>query len=344
MAEIWTKREIEDLIRCYLEKPYWVSVRQFAIEYAARCGRTSAGVRAKILALQEEGLLPSCRITPSPYPVYDSPLIMEGDALILPDLELPFHHAEFVDKCLELAEVWGIRQCILAGDALHFDMLSGWEPNWKSDRSGGITEDVERKLWELAGRLREKDRRELAEILIGAGSRDEADGLSTELAVARRVLRELESRFDLIDYVLGNHEGRLLRALETALSPDELLRLLETDKRWRISTYYYSILISNGVKYQIEHPKTMSAKELAAKYHCHIIMAHSHRYSVTVDISGQYIAAEIGCCVDESRLPYASQRHNKSPAHVLGAAIVRNGYLWVINRFTDVEALKKIAS
>jgi len=34
----------------------------------------------------------------------------------------------------------------------------------------------------------------------------------------------------------------------------------------------------------------------------------------------------MGHCVDERRLPYASQRSNTSPAHVLGAVIIRGGF------------------
>ena len=35
------------------------------------------------------------KIDISPYPVWDSPLVMEGDAVIMGDLEIPFHHAGF---------------------------------------------------------------------------------------------------------------------------------------------------------------------------------------------------------------------------------------------------------
>ena len=281
-------------------------------------------------------------IKESPYPVYDSPLEMEGDALILPDMEMPFHHADFLNKCLALAEKWNIKQAILAGDVLHFDSLSGWEPNWTAPNPGGLTQDAETALMDFAKTLPSKRQGELMTMIGDLGERKEKDGVSTEMGVARRELRKLTEQFDRIDFILGNHEGRLLRALQTALDPEELKRLLELGDKWRIASYYFSYLTSAGEKYCIEHPKSAAASTaavLAAKFQCHVLMGHSHHFSVTTDVSGNFFAAEIGCLVDEARLPYASQRHTRTPAHILGAAIVRDGKPTILTKFTDWERL-----
>ena len=58
----------------------------------------------------------NAKIPSSPYPRYDQPPELEGDALILPDAEIPFHHAEFINRVLDLAEAWKIKQMIAAGD------------------------------------------------------------------------------------------------------------------------------------------------------------------------------------------------------------------------------------
>lgn len=282
-------------------------------------------------------------IAESPYPRYDAPLVMEGDALILPDIEFPFHHAEFLSKCLELAATWNIRQCICAGDLMHFDSLSGWEPNWKAPAKGGMTQAAESQLMEFAKRLPKTRQGEMMELLGNIGQKPEHDGMSTEQDIARRELRKMEQQFDKIDFIIGNHEGRLLRALQTTLDTQELKRLLECGDKWRIAPYYFSYLMSGGEKWLIDHPKsaaTSTAAVLAAKYHCSVLMGHSHHFSITTDVSGNYFAAEIGCCVDEARLPYASQRHTRAPAHSLGAAIVRNGYPTILTRFTDWERLQ----
>jgi hypothetical protein len=281
-------------------------------------------------------------ISPSPYPVYDSPLIMQGDALVLPDIEFPFHDAPFLNKCLALAKAWGIRQAILAGDVLHFDSLSGWEPNWTAPNPGGLTADAEAALMEFSKSLPAKQRDALMLKIGDLGQRTEQDGASTEMGVARRELRRLAEQFDRIDFVLGNHCGRLLRAMNTAMEPQELLRLLECGDKWRIAPYYFSYLDTPQGRYQIEHPKSAAsttAAVLAAKFGCHVLMGHSHHFSITTDVSGRYFAAEIGCCVDEARLPYAAQRHTRAAAHSLGAAIVRDGYPTILTQFTDWERM-----
>ena len=283
-------------------------------------------------------------ITESPYPRYDEPLIMEGDALILPDIELPFHHAEFLNRCLKLAEAWNIKQVILAGDVLHFDSLSGWEPNWTAPNTGGLTAEAEVKLSQFARTLPAKKQGEFFGIIGDLGQRNEQDGASTELAIARRELRRLAEQFDKVDMILGNHCGRLLRSLQTALDPGELLRLLEAGDKWRIAPYYFEYLDTIQGRYQIEHPKNsakFSASKLASKYLCHILQAHGHQLNFTFDPSGKYYAIEMGCCVDEMRLCYVAQRHNTSPTHILGAVIVKKGYPYLLHQYTNWEHLKK---
>jgi hypothetical protein len=267
---------------------------------------------------------------------------------VLGDVEFPFHHAEFLNACLELAARWDIHQLILAGDVLHFDSLSTFDPNFKKETNGGLSEDDELDIRRTIAKLKPNNpvRQEMEAKLEKIGRREESDGASTELEVARKNLHRLADAFDAIDFVIGNHEGRYLRALQSPLMPSEILRQLEANQsKWRIAPFYYSILKSAGETYRITHPKNSSkgaSRNLAAKFHQHILMAHNHHWLVTSDRSGEYLAAEIGCCVDETRLPYAAQRDNGGDAHVLGAAIVRNGKAWFLNKFTDWDVFLKL--
>lgn len=338
VGKFWTAKEKDQLLLAYSKKPPYVTKREFCRGYMKTFGRSEDGIRIQL----DYNLHEKWALMESPYPRYDEPLEMEGDALVLPDVEIPFHHAEFINQCLKLAEAWKIKQCIVAGDLLHFDSLSGWEPNWKNVNEGGVTADAEFALVEFAKTLGSRQQEALFGIIGQIGQKDEQDGMSTELKVARRVVKELEKQFDKIDMALGNHEGRLLRALQCVLSPTEITTLLQVGDKWRIAPFYFSYLTSGGVRWCIEHPKSAAsttAAVLAAKYSCSVLMAHSHHFSVTTDVSGEHYAAEIGCCVDESRLSYAAQRHTRAPAHSLGAAIIRNGYPWVLNKFTDWESL-----
>jgi hypothetical protein len=146
------------------------------------------------------------RIPESPYIRYDSPPTLEGDALILPDVEIPFHHAEFLDRVIDLAEAWGIRQVICAGDLLHMDSISGWEPNWASNARGSVLSEAdEKRLMDLMQKLPKRQQAELADIIGNSTGLDGKD-YSAEMTFARKTLNALDGCFDKFVWVLGNHE------------------------------------------------------------------------------------------------------------------------------------------
>ena len=284
------------------------------------------------------------RLQESPYPQYNEPLTMEGNILVLPDLELPYHHAEFVNRCLDLAQAWNIRQCVLAGDMLHFNSLSNLGKHWKkSKRKGGLDDEQEKEYVNFAMGLGKRQQEKAFALLEKIGHKEEDDGLSTELRIATKAIRAMKECFDKVDIVIGNHEGRLLRALDTPLIPDEITKLVEAGD-WRIAPYYFSYVISNGEKYRIEHPRSTAkyaAETLASKYLCHVIMAHSHRLLWSWDASGTHYAIQIGHCVDELRLPYASQRSSLQ-THLLAACIIRDGHPWILHQKVDWSLLLKL--
>lgn len=348
-GNLWNRKQLEDLKEAFGEKPPDVSVREFSVEYGRLIDRSLDSVRGQIGRLSLMGEINRGRIPESAYPVYDEPLVMEGDAVILPDLEAPFHHADFVNRVLDLADVWEIRQAILPGDAVHLGAFSGWQPNWKKENGGGITENAENKLVEFAKTLSPKKQGEMFGLLGDIGKADIEDGVSTELAEAGKVLRRLADQFDAVDWDLGNHEGRLLRTMETELGPKILFNLVALPDiqrpKWRIAPYYFSTLISAGEVFQIEHPKNtakFSAWKLCAKYGRSVIMTHSHQLNFTFDVSGCFYAIEAGCCADETRFAYAAQRHNTAAQHALGAVIVRDGYPWLLHAKIDWERMRNM--
>lgn len=286
-------------------------------------------------------------VSESSYPIYDSPLVMEGDAVVLPDVELPFHNAEFLNKVLELAIRWNIRKCIVAGDLLHFKSISHWGETWELEKpeDTGISAEIESKLLEFAMSLNSTKQAQLIGMLQEINEKpDEQSGLSREMSNARKVVQELSTVFDQIDYVLGNHDERFLRVLDSPMFPSELLTFIKApEAKWRISPYYFSKLVSAQETFQIEHPRSsskMAASKLASIYQCHILMAHSHRWSLEKDPSGKFWGIQMGCVVDEKRLPYAAQRHSTSDAHRSGAVIVREGYPFLLGEETPFHLLK----
>ena len=186
----------------------------------------------------------------------------------------------------------------------------------------------------------------MMELISDIGGQEAGVGFDDEMHYARKTLSILDELFDSFTWILGNHEGRLLRAINSPVQPSELLNLMKLDEgKWTIAPYYYGLLISNGQTYRIEHPKTAAkyaAEKLASKYHQHILMGHSHLLRCDYDASGKYHACQIGHCVNEDLLAYAAQRSTARDAHKLGAAIVRDGYLWVLDEHIDWERMKKL--
>lgn len=286
----------------------------------------------------------TAKITQSPYPRYDQPPTIEGDALVLPDAEIPFHHADFINQVLDLAQAWKITQMIAAGDLLHFDSLSGWEPNWAVKPNGGLSEKDERKLMDLAMSLPKNQQQKLIDTIVEIGTQNEDAGFSGEMHHARQILKTLDECFQSFVWVLGNHEGRLLRAINSPVQPSELLNLMRLDEgKWIIAPYYYCLLISGGETFRITHPKTTAngaARGLASQYFQHIIMGHSHKVFFDFDPSGTYYAIQCGHCVDEMRLAYCAQRDVKRDSHKLAAVIVRDGHPYLLHEKIDWEKMK----
>ena len=289
----------------------------------------------------------TAKIPESPYPRYDQPPTIQGDALILPDAEIPFHHADFINRVLDISEAWNIRQMISAGDLLHFDSLSGWEPNWAQPPNGGLSEKDEQRLMDAAMRLPKNHQGRFMELIADIGGQvEDGGGFSGEMHHARHVLNCLDDLFDSFVWVLGNHEGRLLRAINSPVQPTELLNLMKLEEgKWQIAPYYYCLLETSKGTFRITHPKSAAngaARGLASQYFQHIVMGHSHKMFFDFDASGKYYAMQIGHCVDEMRLAYAAQRDAKRDSHKLGAVIVRDGYPYLLHEGLDWERMKRL--
>jgi hypothetical protein len=280
----------------------------------------------------------------SPYPRYDNPIEDEGDALILPDPEIPFHHAEFINRCIDLAIKWDITHLIVPGDLVHFASMSGWAPNWEADDNNDISENAEKALIAFANTLPQNQKQAMIDLVVGFDRVTEG-GLSAELAETKKQLTILTGAFKTATLDIGNHEGRLLTTLNNPLSVDDLKQLLNIGS-WKVAPYYFSFLTSNGERFKITHPKPYSDKtpvSLAAIEHCHMLVAHSHKLISAFDPSGKFYAWHIGCCVDEKRLAYVGQRDRTSQPtpHMLGAVIVRDGIPWQLHERSPWKELEK---
>jgi len=283
-------------------------------------------------------------ISASPVREWDDHLKLTGDALILPDFETPYHHADFVNRVIDLAMAWGIKQLILAGDFVHFNNFSHWGDDFQPPALSQSGEDA---LTRIISLLPEDKRAEAIASLEDAHLTTEQGGISAEMASVRTTVKELEGAFSEIRYIMGNHENRKLRVQEYGEDPSELLRFFGADtSKWTASAYYWCTLETESpFLYRIEHPKPAGrtmAQDLAVQFQQHIIAGHSHRFSFNLDPSGRLFAIQTGHVCDEMRLAYVCQRSAKRDAHALGATIVRAGRPYLLGAWADWERLKRM--
>lgn len=284
-------------------------------------------------------------IEESPYPKYDKPLEQTGDCLILPDPEFPYHNADFINRCIDLALSWKITKCNIAGDAMHFNSISKFEANWRPDSSGDLSDKAHKELMNFLPKLPKNLQDEYLNTLERLEPTHD-DDIGGEVQIAKRAFLNLSSAFDEIVYVIGNHDGRLLSALNSPMFADQLKQFTVGDNpKFLIAPYYFSILHTENGDYTIEHPVGSSAKtavNISIQKHCHVLMGHSHRYSRLRDPSDKFWCIQMGMCVDENRLAYASQRTRGAEKHSLGATIVRDGFPYDLSINTPWELWKKL--
>lgn len=230
---------------------------------------------------------------------------------------------------------------ILGGDALDIEALNSFTPDFENDKRHVIDSNSAEALVKFADELPEKKRNKLLDII---GEAERENGLGGEIKESRIVLKSFEDDFDHILWMMGNHEKRVLNTLKKILPVDSLATLFGADNaKWKVSPYYWCVLTSGGVEWQIEHPVNTakhSSKKLAPKFGKNIVMFHNHQFSITTDPSGRFYAIEPGMGMDESRMGYAMQRHNAADTHRVGALIIRDGKPTPLNSFTDWEMLK----
>lgn len=327
MRNFWTKAELEKASQMKADgKSYF--------EIADALGRSYNSVNVK-LGRNKEAIVPESKM-----PIWDKPLEGEGDAVILSDVEAPFQHSEFISRVLDLADAWNITSLHLAGDLLHYDSLSAWGSEWTEPQ-----EDLRDRLLDFMQALDKKTRAQGVKLLEETGVLTDTS-YTGEMKEARRMFKTL-SQFKSIFVALGNHDDRYLRALDQAMSPNELLHQLDVheDPRWKIAPYYFTILHTAQGDYRITHPRGAGAKtaiDLATQFHQHIIMGHSHRWNISRDPSAKYWAIQTGHCVDEKRLAYVQQRDAKRDAHMNGATIIRDGYPFVLHMDSPWDLLRRM--
>lgn len=279
----------------------------------------------------------------SSFPRYDKPLEFECDKIVIfPDIESPFHNAEFINRVIDLSLALKIDTMLAAGDLFHLECLSGWEPSWKGIITSYMDEETKDDLIDLLNSLPRDKRTRGFEIL--EKTEPKADNtFAEEIREAKKLVQSLNI-FTNRSMIMGNHEGRLLRTMNNNLEGQNLSDIFGM-KDWQTSEYYFAVVTCGKEVWRIAHPKPYAKNapaDMASRFLCHYAMGHSHDWSQRFDRSGKFYAISMGHCADETKFPYEAQRDRMYWEHVPGALILLGGKPYLLNQYSDWERLKKM--
>jgi len=197
--------------------------------------------------------------------------------------------------------------------------------------------------WEFAKRLVAVGRKlNISNLLIGGDLFDmtnfsiyvqvvEPPGWATERAAARGFISYLLTWFTEIKIIVGNHDRRMQKFTAGAFDVSDILSLLTTNERVRMSNYGYCVIDTDSGPWRVTHPRNYSvnrltvAGELALKYNQHIVSLHEHHSAMGWDRYGRRMIFNAGCLVDPVKLAYVMLDDSKLAGMQRGFMALKNG-------------------
>jgi predicted phosphodiesterase len=235
-----------------------------------------------------------------------TPLYIEGDALVVGDVHVPYTDWEFTGLVGAIAKkhLKKPRQLVIAGDFFNLDIFSDY-----------------------------------ANLITGPGWKEEKHA-------AQALAQEWAEIFDKIYFMAGNHDRRVSRKTDGEMDIHDLTELLSVNvRKIQASVLGYGNLGSAGVTWRITHAKQYSinkltvASELANKYQSNVISFHEHHLAQGWDRYHRYVVVNGGSLILQSSVPYCSLDDNKMPNFCTGFVMVKRGcpYLFGKAPYTDWE-------
>jgi hypothetical protein len=167
-----------------------------------------------------------------------------------------------------------------------------------------------------------------------------------ERKAGERLLKEWLGDFDEIVALMGNHDRRVVKRTDAAISGADVYRMLTHDPKLTVSNYGWCEINTPNGKYRVTHPTQYSTKqlvladELALKFQCHTISFHEHHLGFGWDRYSRYLVVNGGGLFDSSQFAYVNLDDSKSPAMKSGFCLLKNGtpHLFGKAPFTDWSA------
>lgn len=165
-----------------------------------------------------------------------------------------------------------------------------------------------------------------------------------EMDAARNLVGLWAQTFDEMYMVLGNHDARLIKALQGKVEVQDVMNLVNA--HLPLGKIQVSVRDALGVKtsqglYRIAHGASYrklplsTANELAQKYQAHIILHHEHHAAQGMDIYDRYFIVNNGGLFDKEKMAYVQLLTQAKAGMSNGFTIVKNGYPTLLGKWTN---------
>lgn len=294
-----------------IDRPEWLTDKfledcrtgQSSYKLADKYRVAPSTIRERRIKAQNRGLL-DYAVEDYPCLVYDDHIELEGDCIVVSDLEIPYHDGELLARAIGVARRFGIKALVVAGDIVALDALSFFDPEDTDDGSKFTVDD--------------------------------------SLAVGEKVLQSLFEWFDIIKIIKGNHEQRGTRAKEIGFF-NMMQRQWGDLGDLEISYYKWLVVKTERGDKRIEHVGNYSkipgsvVRDRAETEQADVAGGHTHHFSQSFSKDGQHQAIDLGHCTrPETRYYKTVNGTTRHPKWISGFWMLRKGYWYGFTKeFTD---------
>lgn len=208
------------------------------------------------------------------------------DVAVIYDIHAGYHDKAFLEQALRLSVLADVDTLITDSDIFDFDALSTF------DKTG---EQIE---------------------------------LNEELQHAGDILAELGKYFKRIYMIHANHGKRMSRRLQQPLDLKYVVSMALQGRKANVITTNREYMTM--ADFLFAHPSKMSSTVnakvpslLALKYQKHTLTGHTHKISFAS--AGKWLALEVGCCIDQSKVWYAESNADNYAFFQRGFALILDG-------------------
>jgi len=159
-----------------------------------------------------------------------------------------------------------------------------------------------------------------------------------EREIGKAWMDEMLSVFERIYIIPGNHDKRILSALQFEFTFPEIFELITTSKQ---VTVFEDPIVELNDDWLLMHPRTYNRRpggvpiQMAAVYRKNIAMGHTHALSLCRDVSGINRCLELGTLSDPARTDYKTREATTHPMWNIGFSALLEGNIFLFDLDTN---------